>query len=77
VRNMLSQLTLHALDQVGPTLVGFPVGSAILPLLAALIGVGIRRPGDISKADLAKQKQDSYNKALEVGASLTDNKPSA
>ena len=71
VKTMLDGLTLHALAEVGPTIAGFPVLSGLLPFLTALVGIGIRRPGDVTKDELAKQKEAAYNKALKEGAKLS------
>ena len=78
VRNLLSQITLRALDQIGPTIAGVPVLGPLLPALTGLLGMFlIKRPGDVSKDALAKEKdawtkekEAAYNKALEVGADL-------
>jgi hypothetical protein len=61
VRGLLSQLTLSALDGLGPTLAGLPVFGPILPAATGLIGLflGVGR--------LRKEKEASFNKGLEEG----------
>jgi hypothetical protein len=58
-------LGLVAAHEVAPTL---PGGAFLVGGLSLLTGLFIRRPGDADK--LAKEKRDSYNKGIEVGASL-------
>ena len=54
-----------AATEVAPTL---PGGAFLIGGLSLLTGLFIRRPGDADK--MAKEKRDSYNKGIEVGASL-------
>lgn len=64
VRSLLSQLTLSALDQVGPTLAGVPVVGPALPALTGLVGLFI------GAARLRKEKEASFNKGLKEGSEL-------
>lgn len=70
VRDLLGQITLRALDDVGPSVAGVPVLGPSLPLLAGLAGLFIRRPGDADKDTLRKEKEASYNAGIEAGKSL-------
>lgn len=70
VADLLAQLTLRQLDAVGPAVAGVPVLGPALPLLAGLAGLVIRRPGDVSKDQLRKEKEASYNAGIEKGQSV-------
>ncbi|MEM8737240.1 MAG: hypothetical protein AAGG38_02015 [Planctomycetota bacterium] len=70
VRGVVNQFTLGVLDSVGPAIAGVPVLAPFVPLLTGLGGLVLKRPGDVSKDDLRKQKEDSYNAGLEVGKQL-------
>ena len=61
VRGLLNQLTLSALDQVGPTVGGIPVLGPALPVASGLLGLffGIGR--------LRKEKEASFNKGMDRG----------
>jgi hypothetical protein len=61
MRGMLSQLTLAALDDLGPTLAGVPMLGPLLPAATGLIGLflGVGR--------LRQEKEASFNKGLEEG----------
>jgi len=61
MRAVFGQLTLSALDEVGPTLAGVPVLGPMLPALTGLVGMFI------GTSRLRKGKEDSYNAGLEVG----------
>lgn len=65
VASLLNQLTLQALNDVGPSLAGVPVLGPILPVLMGIGGLFLRRPGDVSQDVLRKEKEDSYNAGLE------------
>ena len=62
VRGLLGQLTLSALDEVGPTIAGLPVLGASVPVATGLAGLlfGAGR--------LRKEKEASFNKGLERGS---------
>ena len=64
------QFSAGVLDSVGPALAGVPVLAPALPLLTGLGGLFLRRPGDVTKDDLRKQKEASYNAGLSVGKEL-------
>ena len=48
---------------------GIPGGTILLSGLSLLTGIFLKRPGE--DARVAKEKEDSYNKGLEVGSSIT------
>lgn len=64
VRALLNQLTLAALDEVGPTLAGVPIVGPALPALTGLVGLFI------GAARLRKEKEASFNKGLKEGGVL-------
>ena len=61
VRGLLNQLTLSALNQIGPSLVGVPILGPALPALAGLAGLFL------GTGRLRKEKEASFNKGLEKG----------
>ncbi|MCC6579867.1 MAG: hypothetical protein IT440_05450 [Phycisphaeraceae bacterium] len=65
VRGMLSQITLSALDEVGPTLAGIPLLGPMLPAATGLLGLFL------GVGSLRKEKEDSFNKGLEEGRKTT------
>ncbi|MFI4860261.1 MAG: hypothetical protein ACIAXF_06220 [Phycisphaerales bacterium JB063] len=67
VRVVLNQLSLAAMDEFGSAIAGVPVLGPALPLLAGALGLMVRRPGDVNQKQLAKEKQASFNKALQLG----------
>lgn len=67
IRTQLSQLLLQVGDRAGPTLAGIPALAPVVPLLTLLGGWFLRRPGDVSRADMAREKEDSYNAGLKRG----------
>ncbi len=64
IRGMLGQLTLNALDEVGPTLAGVPVVGPALPALTGIVGLFI------GSGRLRKEKEASFNKGLKEGKTL-------
>ena len=66
VKTMLSQLTLQTLDTVGPTVAGIPALGPALPIIAGIIGLSFKRPGDVKKDVLHREKQDSFNAGLKA-----------
>lgn len=64
IRGLLGQLTLSALDEVGPTIAGVPVVGPALPALTGIVGLFI------GASRLRKEKEASYNKGLKVGRAL-------
>jgi len=64
VRGLLGQLTLSALDTVGPTVAGVPVLGPTLPALTGIVGLFI------GSGRLRKEKEASFNKGLEKGSDL-------
>lgn len=65
VKNVINQLTMAALDTVGPSINGIPMLGPAIPLIAGLVGLSLRRPGDVSKDDLRKEKENSFNAGIE------------
>jgi hypothetical protein len=61
IRGLLGQLTLTALDDVGPALAGVPIAGPALPALTGLAGLFI------GAGRLRKEKEASFNKGLEKG----------
>ena len=70
IRGLLGNLTLGALDSIGPAVAGIPLGGALLPFLTGAVALFVRRPGDKSAETLRKEKEESYNKGIEVGREL-------
>lgn len=66
IRGLLGQLTLSALDSVGPTVAGLPVLGPALPALTGIVGLFI------GSGRLRKEKEASFNKGLEKGRDFTD-----
>lgn len=64
IRGMLGQLTLSALDEVGPTLAGVPVVGPALPALTGIVGLFL------GSGRLRKEKEASFNKGLKEGKTL-------
>lgn len=64
IRGLLGQLTLSALDEVGPTLAGVPVVGPALPALTGIVGLFI------GSGRLRKEKEASFNKGLKEGKTL-------
>lgn len=64
IRGLLGQLTLSALDSVGPTLAGVPVVGPALPALTGIVGLFI------GSGRLRKEKEASFNKGLKEGKIL-------
>ena len=70
LRGLFSQLTLSALDTVGPTVAGLPVLGPALPALTGIVGLFI------GSGRLRKEKEASFNKGLEKGSGLAGGPPS-
>jgi hypothetical protein len=66
VRGLLGQLTLSALDTVGPTVAGVPVLGPALPALTGIVGLFI------GSGRLRKEKEASFNKGLETGRDMAE-----
>jgi len=69
IRGLLGQLTLTALDDIGPSLAGVPIAGPALPALTGLAGLFI------GAGRLRKEKEASFNKGLEKGAASTLSTP--
>jgi hypothetical protein len=61
IRGLLNQITLSALDTVGPTLGGVPVLGPALPAVTGLLGLFF------GAGKLRKEKESSFNKGLQRG----------
>jgi hypothetical protein len=61
IRATFNQLTLAALDEVGPTLAGVPVVGPLLPAATGILGLVL------GSSRLRKEKEDSYNAGLAKG----------
>ncbi len=68
-RGILSQLTLHALDEVGPIVAGGPVLGPALPALTGLVGLFL------GTSKLRKEKEASYNAGIEKGTEVQARAP--
>ncbi len=66
IRGLLGQLTLSALDTVGPTVAGLPVLGPALPALTGLAGLFL------GSGRLRKEKEASFNKGLDRGRVLAN-----
>ena len=64
LRGMLSQLTLGAVDQAGPTLAGIPILGPSLPIVSGLVGLFLGR------GNVRKEKEASYNAGIDKAADL-------
>lgn len=65
IRGMLGQLTLSALDSVGPTIAGVPIVGPALPALTGIVGMFI------GSGRLRKEKEASFNKGLKEGKTIS------
>ena len=65
---VLKQLTDIGLGVASEQASGIPGGAILLSGLSLLGGLFLKRPGEDSR--VAKEKRDSYNKGIEVGATL-------
>lgn len=53
-------------------LFGFNPGTAATSALLMGLGLFTRRPGDVPRSTMAKEKEESYNAGLDKGRSLSD-----
>ena len=67
IRGIFSQLTLSALDQIGPTVAGVPMLGPALPAMTGLVGLFL------GSGRLRKEKEASFNKGLKEGRVATPN----
>lgn len=65
---VLKQLTDIGIGVASDQASGLPGGAILLSGLSLLGGLFLKRPGEDSR--VAKEKRDSYNKGIEVGATL-------
>jgi len=61
IRGIFSQLTLSALDQLGPTVAGIPMLGPALPAMTGLVGLFL------GTGRLRKEKESSFNKGMKEG----------
>ncbi len=66
VRSMLNQLTLSALNDVGPMVAGVPVLGPALPAVAGIAGLFL------GSGRLRKEKEASFNKGLDKGQTASE-----
>jgi len=64
IRGLLGQLTLTAVDDIGPSLAGVPIAGPALPALTGLAGLFI------GAGRLRKEKEASYNRGQETGVKI-------
>lgn len=64
IRGLLGQLTLGAMQDVGPTLAGVPVVGPALPAATGLIGLFL------GSGRLRREKEASFNKGLSEGEKI-------
>lgn len=62
IRNLLGQLAMTGLNDVGPTIGGLPILGPAIPLFTTGLGLFIGRSG------LSKHKEESFNAGLKKGA---------
>jgi hypothetical protein len=65
---VLNQVTDIGLKTLEGEVSGIPGGTILLSGLSLLTGLFLKRPGE--DARVAKEKRDSYNKGIEVGATV-------
>ncbi len=65
IRNMVNQLSLSALDEIGPTVAGVPILGPMLPAASGLLGLFL------GSGKLRKEKEASFNKGLDEGRKTT------
>lgn len=65
---VLNQLTDIGLKTLEGEVSGIPGGTILLSGLSLLTGLFLKRPGE--DARVAKEKRDSYNKGIEIGATV-------
>ena len=68
---VLVQVTDIGLRTVEGEVSGIPGGTILLSGLSLIAGLFLKRPGEDSR--VAKEKRDSYNKGIEVGAQINKN----
>jgi hypothetical protein len=67
VRDVLAQVLMQGLDDIGPTVAGVPVLAAGFPLLTGLAGLFVRRPGDKKATDAERERDAAWDEAFEAG----------
>jgi hypothetical protein len=65
---VISQITDIGIKAAEGEISGLPGGTILLSGLSLLAGLFLKRPGE--DARVAKEKRDSYNKGIEIGASV-------
>lgn len=67
---VLVQVTDIGLRTIEGEVSGIPGGTILLSGLSLIAGLFLKRPGEDSR--VAKEKRDSYNKGIEVGAAIKE-----
>ena len=70
IRSLMNQLTLSAINELGPSLAGVPVLSSALPALTGLVGMFL------GQGRLRREKEASFNKGLRTGPQVENNETS-
>lgn len=65
---VIRQLTDIGVNAASQEISGLPGGAVLMSMLSLVGGILLKRPGE--DARVAKEKQESYNKGLEVGSSI-------
>ena len=63
IRALINQLTLSAINEVGPAIGGIPVLGPALPMVTGLLGLFL------GQGRLRREKEASFNKGLKTGDS--------
>jgi len=64
----IRNLTDMSIGIIGQETAGIPGGAILMSAISLVGGILLKRPGE--DARVAKEKQDSYNKGLEVGSTI-------
>jgi hypothetical protein len=68
---VISQITDIGIKAAEGEISGLPGGTILLSGLSLIAGLFLKRPGE--DARVAKEKRDSYNKGIEIGATIKQN----
>jgi len=61
IRSLLNQLTMSAINEMGPSIAGVPILGPALPMLTGLVGMFL------GQGRLRREKEASFNKGLRTG----------
>lgn len=70
VAAFIGNITLQAVNDLGPTVAGIPVYGGILSAGLGIVGLFVRRPGDVSAKAVTKEKEASFNKGQQIAAGI-------